>query len=55
MYLEKGVANIEKASDVLFDQIRAIDNKRLIKKLGMLPRESIESVRERLKIVLDLE
>jgi mRNA interferase MazF len=38
----------------MIDQIRAIDNKRLIKKIGGLNREHINSLREKLSIVLDL-
>lgn len=39
----------------MIDQIRAIDNTRLTKKIGTLPNELIEQVRENLCIVLDLE
>jgi mRNA interferase MazF len=39
----------------MIDQIRAIDNKRLIKKVGDLPSELIEKVKESLMITLDLE
>lgn len=39
----------------MIDQIRAIDNTRLMKKVGDLPKDLIESVKENLLIVLDLE
>ena len=39
----------------MIDQLRAIDNKRLIKKIGELPTELSERVKENIKIVLDLE
>lgn len=39
----------------MIDQIRAIDNKRLIKKVGKLPDDLIRKVSENIKIVLDLE
>lgn len=39
----------------MIDQLRAIDNRRLIKKIGELPKEITERVKENLKIVLDLE
>lgn len=45
---------LDKTSDVLVDQIRAIDNKRLIKKIGQLTSRQISRIRENLKIVLDL-
>ncbi len=37
--LEKRIANLHQDCDVMIDQIRAIDNKRLIKKIGKLPKE----------------
>ena len=40
--------------DILIKQLRAIDNKRLIKKIGELPDSSVETTRENLKIILDL-
>jgi mRNA interferase MazF len=46
---------LNKPSDIPIDQIRAIDNKRLIKKLGKLDSKQIKLVNENLKIVLDLE
>jgi len=39
----------------MIDQIRAIDNKRLTKRLGILPEELIYLVKENIQIVLDLE
>ena len=39
----------------MIDQLRAIDNKRLIKKIGELPKEITELVQENIKIILDLE
>ena len=45
---------LQKLSDVLVDQPRAIDNQRFIKKLGTLNTEQIRQLRENLKIVLDL-
>ncbi len=45
---------LEKPSDILVDQIRAIDNKRLIQKLGKLSEEQIKKLRKNISIVLDL-
>lgn len=38
----------------MIDQVRSIDNKRLIKKLGDLPNKLKNKVAENLKIVMDL-
>jgi mRNA interferase MazF len=54
VHLKKGTANLQEACDIMIDQIRAIDNKRLTKRLGVLPEELIEIVKENIKIVLDL-
>ena len=45
---------LHKPSDVLVDQIRAIDNLRLIKKLGQLTKEQRDRLKTNLRIVLDL-
>ncbi|MCA1806458.1 MAG: type II toxin-antitoxin system PemK/MazF family toxin [Actinobacteria bacterium] len=39
----------------MIGQIRAIDNKRLIKRIGVLPDELIEIIKENIQIVLDLQ
>lgn len=45
---------LDKLSDVLVDQVRAIDNKRLIVRLGKLTKEQQEKLKQNLKIVLDV-
>ena len=55
VHLKKGTANLHQSCDITIDQIRAIDNKRLTKRLGVLPDELIELVKENIQIVLDLE
>jgi mRNA interferase MazF len=45
---------LEKLSDILVDQLRAIDNKRLIKKLGQLTKEQRITLKSNLRIVLDI-
>jgi mRNA interferase MazF len=45
---------LQKLSDVLVDQPRAIDNKRFIKRLGELTTDQIALLKENLKIILDL-
>jgi mRNA interferase MazF len=52
VHLKKG--QLDKISDVLVDQLRAIDNKRFISKLGQLNRDQIQQLKSNLKIVLDL-
>jgi mRNA interferase MazF len=53
--IKKGMANLHQNCDIMFDQIRAIDNKRLISKVGDLPKEFIPKVKENLLIILDLD
>ena len=55
VHLNKGIANFQKPSDLMIDQIRAIDNKRLIKKIGELPPDLRKKVMANIKIILDLE
>jgi len=45
---------LDKPSDILVDQIRAIDNKRLIKRLGKLTKEEVQKLRSNIKVVLDI-
>lgn len=55
VHLKKGTANVIQDCDIMVDQIRAIDNKRLTKKIGVLPETISRLIRDNLKIVLDLE
>jgi mRNA interferase MazF len=55
VHLMKGNAKLNENSDVMIDQLRAIDNKRLIRKIGELSTELSERVKENIRIVLDLE
>jgi len=52
IHLNKG--QLDKLSDVLVDQIRAIDNKRLIKKIGQLTQKQKTTLQTNLRIVLDI-
>jgi mRNA interferase MazF len=52
VHLKKG--QLTKISDILVDQLRAIDNKRFMNKLGKLTTEQINQLKDNLKIVLDL-
>jgi len=42
VHLEKGMANLFETCDILIDQIRAIDNKRLIKKIDPCLKRSLK-------------
>ena len=55
VHLKKGMANLHENCDILIDQIRSIDNKRLIKKVGDLPTDLIDKVKENIMITLDLD
>lgn len=55
VHLKKGTANLHQACDIMIDQIRAIDNKRLTRRIGIIPDELIRLVKENIHIVLDLE
>jgi mRNA interferase MazF len=55
VHLKKGMANLQEDCDVMIDQIRAIDNKRLVKKIGKLPVEFIKNIKENIAIVIDLD
>ena len=54
VYLKKGTAKVKQDCDVMIDQLRAIDNKKLIKKIGTIPESIAKKVNDNLKIVLDL-
>jgi len=55
VHIKKGISNMQQPSDLMIDQIRAIDNKRFVQKIGEIPADLRKRVTENLKIVLDLE
>jgi mRNA interferase MazF len=55
VHIKKGTANLKSNSDIMIDQIRAIDNRRLTSKVGELPRDLQLKVKENIKIILDLD
>ena len=55
VHIKKGMSNLHQNCDIIIDQIRAIDNKRLINKVGDLPNNLIELVKENIMIIIDLE
>ncbi len=55
IHLKKGCCGLEEGCDIMIDQVRAIDNQRLIRKVGNIPAELGKSIKENLKIIFDLE
>jgi mRNA interferase MazF len=55
VHLKMGMANLRENCDIMIDQIRAIDNKRLIRKSGDIPSDLKDIIKENLRIILDLE
>ena len=55
VHIKRGIANLQSDSDIMIDQIRAIDNRRLTSKVGELPHVLQLKVKENIKIILDLE
>jgi mRNA interferase MazF len=45
---------LDRKSDVMVDQVRAIDNKRLLRRISKLNTQQVEKLKENLRIVLDL-
>jgi len=54
VHLAAGEAGLNIDSDILVDQIRAIDNRRFLQLLGALPTPARDKLDENLKIILDL-
>lgn len=54
VHLKKGMTNLNQDCDIMIDQIRSIDNKRLMKKVGNLPSKLIDLVKENIEIIIDL-
>jgi len=55
VHLKKGCCGLEEGCDIMIDQVRAIDNKRLIKKVGSIPTDLNNTIMANLKIIFDLE
>ena len=54
VHLAKNSVKLKEECDIMIDQVRAIDNKRLLKKIGTLDHENAALVRTNLSILLDL-
>ncbi len=55
VHLRKSKFGLKEDCDIMIDQVRAIDNKRLVKKVGIVDSDTADKIRENLKIVLDLD
>ncbi len=55
VHLKKSKFGLKEDCDIMIDQVRAIDNKRLMKRVGEVDSDTVDKVRENLKIVLDLD
>ena len=54
VHLCSGEAGLKKASDIMIDQVRAIDNRRFKRRIGKLSPTRLQEVARKLGIVLDL-
>lgn len=52
--LVKGTGGLKSESSIMIDQVRAIDNKRLLKRVGKLPNSLESKIVESLRTILDL-
>ena len=55
VHLKKGTAKVKEDCDIMIDQIRAIDNKRLIKKVGELPLDLKNIVIDNILIIFGIK
>ena len=55
VHLKKSKFGLKEGCDIMIDQVRTIDNKRLVKKVGEVDSDTADKIRENLKIVLDFD
>lgn len=55
VHLKKQRFGLKEDCDIMIDQVRAIDNKRLLQKIGEADSKIAHKVKENLKIVLNLK
>lgn len=51
--IPKGVSGLSRSSDILVDQVKAIDNRRLRRELAVLPDPYLSELRQKLLLILD--
>jgi mRNA interferase MazF len=54
VHLSKGTAGVKEDCDIMIDQLRAIDNRRLMKKTGKLPKDLSQKVMKNIQIILNI-
>lgn len=54
VHLKKSISGLKSDCDIMIDQIRAVDNRRLVKRVGILTPGLKEEVKQNLRITLDL-
>jgi mRNA interferase MazF len=52
VHLGSGEAGLKQESDIMVDQIRAIDNRRILRLMGKLSRRTQEKLADRIRILL---
>lgn len=55
VHLTRGTANVKEDCDIMIDQIRTIDNSRLMHRIGLLDDAIKTKIKENIKIMLDLD
>lgn len=55
VHIRECTANLKADSDIMRDQVRAIDNRRLLNKIGELTKELQTKVKDNIRIILDLD
>ena len=55
IHLKKSKIKLKEDCDIMMDQLRAIDNKRLLRKIGEVNNDVKDKIRENLRIILELE
>jgi mRNA interferase MazF len=55
IHIKRGTSNLKVESDIMIDQIRAIDNRRLVNKIGELTKDLQTLVKDNIKIILDID
>lgn len=55
VHLAAGEAGLSEACDVMIDQVRAIDNRRFVNKIGRVSARTSDKIKLNLKVIFDLE